>query len=118
MKRQKWDQAAQTPIDKGATDEIEEEAGVRYKMRERSKWQKKLECCIFERRIENHKRAKPIPRPGRIFVDRGVRAKKAFLTGAERKLRSAVRREKAQYLHEREAQNPDGELARGADAAR
>lgn len=112
MSSQKWNQAPQAPIDKEAIVEIEVEAGVRYKMRERSKWQKKVEGCILSGR-----RAKPIPAPPWLDMS-GVRAKKAFLIGSERKLRSAVRREKAQYLHEREAQDSDGELAIEADAAR
>ena len=118
MSSRKWSQAPQTPIDKETIYEMEEESGVRYKMRERSKWQKKNACCIADKRICG-RRSKPLQRPGWSWFNiGGVRTKKAFLLGAERKLRNAVRREKAQYLYEREAQNPDGEFAIVADAAR
>ena len=99
MSNQKLDQVAKAVIDKEAINEIEEETGVRYKMRERSKRQKKVKCCIHHQHFHNGRRAKPIPIPG-FGGFQTQRTKKAFLVGAERKLRNAVRRAKERYLHD------------------
>lgn len=97
-------------------DQIEFETRVRYDAQDHARTRNWGVLYLFERRFFNNRRAKPLP-PW-ICPNDPRRIKKAFLIGSERKLRNAVRREKAQYLHEREAQNPDGELAIGADAAR
>ena len=104
-------------IDEQALDEIDAESQVRYVARDRRKDPWRFWYCRGCRR--GFKKGKPVPIPsgdGPVFV-RHERTKKPFLLGAERKLRSAVRREKARYIHEREAQNLDDESAIGADAA-
>ena len=88
--------------DEQTIDQIEFELRVRCDER----YPKDLSYRLGEKLTS---KGKPIPIPVHGFPSphmRGMRTKKAFLRGAERKLRNAVRREKAQYLHEREAQTP------------